>query len=256
MEKLLYIYILLFSIASFSQKKEELDSLPNNFDDYILVKPGDSITIKLNEITLIPKQKFKSRDDIRYYLWFKRKVFKAYPYAKLASERLDSLGARLDRIDSKRRRRKYTKQVQKYIEGEFTDQIKKMTKTEGRILIKLIHRQTGKTAFNNIKILRSGWKAFWYNTTASIFKLSLKDEYHPESVNEDFLIEDILQRAFQNDILKFQKSKLNFDFTKIISDKKAEINVEYYKHMFSKQRKKKSNRKVQLHKNKIFKDKD
>lgn len=239
MKKLFYIYILLFSIASFSQKKEELDSLPNNFDDYIFVKPGDSITIKLNEITLIPKQKFKSRDDIRYYLWFRRKVFKAYPYAKLASERLDSLGVRLDRIDSKRRRRKYTKQVQKYIEGEFTDQIKKMTKTEGRILIKLIHRQTGKTAFNNIKGLRSGWKAFWYNTTANIFKLSLKDEYHPETINEDFLIEDILQRAFIDGQLQAQKTKLNFDFAKIISDRKSEINVEEYKKMFAKMRKKK-----------------
>lgn len=239
MKKLLYIYISLLSVVSFSQKKEELDSLPNNFDDYIFVKPGDSITIKLNEITLLPKQKFDSREDVRYYLWFRRKVFKAYPYAQLASTRLDSLNARLSRIDSKRKRKKYTKQVQKYIEGEFTDQIKKMTRTEGRILIKLIHRQTGKTAFDNIKTLRSGFKAFWYNTTANLFKLSLKLEYHPETENEDYLIEDILQRAFQDDKLKTQNSKLNFDFAKIISDKKAKINVEVYKEMFSKIRKKK-----------------
>ena len=222
----------------FSQKNEELDSIPPNFDDYILVKPGDSITIKLNEITLLPKQKFKSKVDVRYYLWFRRKVFKAYPFAKLASERLDSLNARLERIDSKRKRRKYTKQVQKYIEGEFTDQIKKMTKTEGRLLIKLIHRQTGKTAFNNIKGLRSGWKAFWYNTTANLFKLSLKDEYHPETINEDYLIEDILQRAFIDDALEKQNSKLDFDFEKIIGERKSEINVEEYKKMFAKMKKK------------------
>lgn len=229
---------MLFSIASFSQKKEELDSLPNNYDDYILVKPGDSITIKLNEITLLPRHKFSSKDDIRYYLWFRRKVFKAYPFAKLASERLDSLNSRLERINSKSKKRKYTKQVQKYIEGEFTDQIKKMTTTEGRILIKLIHRQTGKTTFNNIKGLRSGWKAFWYNTTANLFKLSLKEEYHPEISNEDFLIEDVLQRAFQDNLLQTQNSKLNFDFSKIIVERKAEINVEQYKKMFSKIKKK------------------
>ena len=222
----------------YSQKNEELDSIPPNFNDYILVKPGDSITIKLNEITLLPKQKFKSKVDVRYYLWFRRKVFKAYPFAKLASERLDSLNARLERIDSKRKRRKYTKQVQKYIEGEFMDQIKKMTKTEGRLLIKLIHRQTGKTAFNNIKGLRSGWKAFWYNTTANLFKLSLKDEYHPETINEDYLIEDILQRAFIDDALEKQSSKLNFDFEKIIGERKSEINVEEYKKMFAKMKKK------------------
>lgn len=216
-----------------------LDSIPPNYEDYILVKPGDSITIELNEITLLPKQKFTSREDIRYYFWFRRKVFKAYPYAKMTSKRLDSLNARLSRIDSKRKRKKYTKQVQKYIEGEFTDQIKKMTRTEGRILIKLIHRQTGKTAFDNIKTLRSGFKAFWYNATANLFKLSLKLNYKPEIENEDYLIEDILQRAFQDDKLKVQKSKLNFDFAKIISEKKAKIDVEVYKQMFAKIRKKK-----------------
>lgn len=238
MKRLFYIYVFFISITSFSQQKERLDSIPPNFDDYILVKPGDTITVKLDEITLIPKQNFKSREDVKYYLWFRRKVFKAYPYAKLASTRLDSLNARLSRIQSKRKRKKYTRQIQKYIEGEFTDQIKKMTRTEGRILIKLIHRQTGKTAFDNIKELRSGWKAFWYNTTANVFKLSLKQEYHPEIENEDFLIEDILQRAFQDEKLETQESKLNFDFAKIISQRKAEIDVEVYKQMFAKMRKK------------------
>ena len=242
MKKLLYIYIIVNSLVSFSQVKEK-DSLPINIDEYVFVKPGDTLTVNLNEFSLLPKHKFKSRDDIRYYLWFRRKVFKAYPYAQLASQRLDSLNARLQRIESKSKRKKYTKRVQQYIEGEFTDQIKKMTTTEGRILIKLIHRQTGKTAFNNIKVLRSGWKAFWYNTTANVFKLSLKTEFHPESNNEDFLIEDVLQRAFQDDKLKVQKSKLSFNFNQIIEDNKAEVNVEVYKKMFAKIRKKK-NRKL------------
>ncbi|MFT6870999.1 MAG: hypothetical protein ACJA2L_002280 [Polaribacter sp.] len=238
MKKLLYIYIISFSFIIFSQKRET-DSLPTNIDEYIFVNPGDTLTINLKGFVLLPKQKFKSRVDMRYYLWFRKKVFKAYPFAILASERLDSLNVRLGRIKSKRKRKKYTRQIQKYIEGEFTDQIKKMTTTEGKILIKLIHRQTGQTVFNNIKSLRSGWKAFWYNTTANIFKLNLKTEYHPESVNEDFLIEDILQRAFQDEQLKKQKSKLNFDFNKIIIIKKAEIDVEEYKRMFAKMKKKK-----------------
>lgn len=240
MKKLLYIYISLVTFTVYTQKKETLDSLPQNLGDYIFVKPGDTLTVKLNEITLLPKPKFKSSNDIRYYLWFKRKVFKAYPCAKLASERLDTLNARLERIPNKRKKRKYTRQIQKYIEGEFTDQIKKMTKTEGRILIKLIHRQTGKTAFNNIKGLRSGWKAFWYNTTANLFNLSLKDEYQPENENEDFLIEYVLQQAFQKDDLKRQQSKLKFDFQKVLIDKKAQINVDVYKEMFVKLREKKS----------------
>ncbi|MCL7762837.1 DUF4294 domain-containing protein [Polaribacter sp. Z014] len=229
-------------MVSFSQKKEA-DSLPINVDDYVFVKPGDTLVVNLNEFTLFPKNKFKSRNDIRYYLWFRKKVFRAYPYAQLASQRLDSLNIRLEKIKSKSKRRKYTRLVQKYIEGEFTDQIKKMTTTEGRILIKLIHRQTGKTAFENIKVLRSGWKAFWYNTTANVFSLSLKMEYHPEAENEDYLIEDVLQRAFQDGKLKPQSTKLNFDFSKIIAEKKAAINVEEYKLMFSKMRKKKNRKK-------------
>ncbi|AUC83796.1 DUF4294 domain-containing protein [Polaribacter sp. ALD11] len=230
------------SFLTFSQKRD-LDSLPKNIDEYIFVKPGDSVVIQLNEIALLPKPKFSSQEDIRYYLWFRKKVYKAYPFAKLASERLDSLNAKLDRIASKSKKRKYTRLVQDYIEGEFTDQMKKMTTTEGRVLIKLIHRQTGKTAFNNIRGLRSGWKAFWYNATANIFKLSLKTEYLPETVNEDFLIEDILQRAFRDDKLQAQRSKLDFDFMKVIASKKAEINVEEYKLMFSKMKKKRKKKK-------------
>ncbi len=230
------------SFLTFSQRRE-IDSLPKSLDEYVFVKPGDTLLVELNEFSLLPKHKFKSQIDIRYYYWFRRKVFKVYPYAKLASERLDSLNIRLERIKSKSKRKKYTRLIQDYIEGEFTDQIKKMTTTEGRILIKLIHRQTGLTAFNNIKGLRSGWKAFWYNTTANVFKLSLKSEYHPELNNEDFLIEDVLQRAFQSDKLVYQDSKLPFDFKKLISEKSNYIDVEEYKKMFSKFRKKKARKK-------------
>jgi hypothetical protein len=229
-------------MVAFAQNRDG-DSLPINTNEYVFVKPGDSIVILLNEIALLPKPKFSAKEDIRYYLWFRKKVYKAYPFAKLAAERLDSLNARLDRIDSKRKKRKYTRLIQNYIEGEFTTQIKKMTTTEGRVLIKLIHRQTGKTAFDNIRGLRSGWKAFWYNTTANVFKLSLRTEYQPDRINEDFLIEDVLVRAFRDDKLEVQDSKLDFDFIKIIAAKKAKINVEEYKLMFAKMKRKKKNKK-------------
>ena len=110
------------------------------------------------------------------------------------------------------------------MEEEFTAELKKMTRTEGQILVKLIHRQTGKTMFDLVKEYRSGWKAFWYNNTAKLFKLSLKSEYNPENVNEDFLIEDILQRAFIDGLLEKQPSKLDFDYHKIASEKHSIIN--------------------------------
>ena len=240
MKKLLYIYILLFSFVSFSQTEEEDLDLNN----YIFVKKGDTATINLKEVVIFPKHKFKNSVDIHYYYWFRRKVFKAYPYAKLASQRLDTLYARLSRIKSKSKRRKYTKRIQKYLEGEFTDQLKKMTRTEGRVLIKLIHRQTGKTVFQNIKEIRSGWKAFWYNTTANLFSLSLKTEYNPATNNEDYLIEDILQRALAEEKLEEQSPKLDVDFEKVVASHKGKVDVEEYKKMFAKLKKKKKRKKV------------
>ena len=100
------------------------------------------------------------------------------------------------------------------MEGEFTDELKKMTRTEGKILIKLIHRQTGLTAFDLVKEYRNGWKAFWYNTTAKVFKLSLKSEYKPETEAIDFLVEDILQRSFADGRLEEQKARLQIDYFK------------------------------------------
>lgn len=199
--------------------------------------------IRLDEVPVLPKHKFKSRTDMNYYYWFRKKVFKAYPYATLASKRIDSLHLRLGRIKSNRKKRIYVRRVQKYLEKELTDQIKKMTRTEGRVLIKLIHRQTGKTVFENIREFRSGWRAFWYNTTANIFKLSLKDEYHPESVNEDYLIEDVLQRAFIDEALEPQEPKLKVDSYTILERKKGAIDVEKYKEMFAKMRKKRERKK-------------
>ncbi|WP_299715525.1 DUF4294 domain-containing protein, partial [uncultured Tenacibaculum sp.] len=138
-------FFLLLILISFNLDAQIKDTIPDFSEDYFLVKDGDTLMIKLEEVPVLPKHKFKSRVDMNYYYWFRKKVFKAYPYAALASKRIDSLKLRLNRIESKRKKRKYVKRVQKYLEEELTDQIKKMTRTEGRLLIKLIHRQTGKT---------------------------------------------------------------------------------------------------------------
>ncbi len=207
------LLLLIISVNLFSQEVKDKDSIPLT-EKYIVFK-GDTLLIKLHEVQLLKKLKFKTTYDRRYYFWFRKKVLKAYPYAKLGTERLAVLNERLSKIKSKRQKRKYTKLIQKYMEGEFTIQLKKLTRMEGRILIKLIDRQTGDTAFHLVKNLRSGWKAFWYNTTANIFKLSLKDIYDPVNNKEDFLIEDILQRAFINGVLEEQPSKLNFNYLEL-----------------------------------------
>ena len=194
----------------------------NNTDEqpaYIFVE-GDSIpktAIELNEILILNRLKFSSKEDIKNYYLIKRRTLKVYDYAKLASERLDSLESRFSRIVSKRERKRYAKLVQKYIDNEFSEELKKLSRSEGRILIKLIHRQTGSTAFDLIKNLRSGWNAFWFNNTAKLFDLSLKSEFDPYSNKADFYVEDILQRAFQNERLERQPSRLELDYYDIKS---------------------------------------
>ncbi len=195
------------------------------YGDYIIFE-GDTLVIALDEIHLLKRLKFKSNLDRRYYYWFRKKVHNAYPYAKMTEDRLVVINKNLKKIKSKRKRKRYTKRLQKYFEVEFTDQLKKLTRTEGRILIKLIHRQTGITTFEMIKDLRSGWKAFWYQQVASVFKLSIKNEYHPETLNEDYLIEDILQRAFNDLTLERQASKLDFDFEKLSKENNRFIKIE------------------------------
>ena len=202
--------LLFMSTLLFSQVERGKDSILLS-DRYIIFE-GDTLLIELNEVLLLKKLNFKTNYDRRYYFWFRKKTLKAYPYAKLAADRLNTLNERLEHIKSKRRKKQYTKRIQKYLEKELTGQLKKLTRTEGRILIKLVHRQTGDTSFTLIKNLRSGWKAFWYNTTANLFKLSLKEEYDPVNNKEDFLIEDILQRAFIDGVLEEQPSKLDFNY--------------------------------------------
>lgn len=207
-KKFLFLPVLLVGLLLFAQ--EDKDSIPL-LDRYTIFE-GDTLLIELDEIFLLKTLKFKTDYDRRYYLWYRKKTLKAYPYAKLAADRLETLNERLDKIKSKRKKKEYIKVIQNYMEGEFTDQLKKLTRTEGEILIKLMHRQTGHTAYDLVKDYRSGWKAFWYNTTANMFKLSLKDKYDPLHDKNDFIIEDVLQRAFTDGILQRQASKVEFDY--------------------------------------------
>ena len=211
MRYLSYIFVIFPLLISAQVNEVEQDSTEY---DYIIVE-GDSIprtAINLDEVMLLHRLKFDSKEDRRRYLIIRRKTIKVYPYAKLAAERLESLNERLAKLKRKRDRKRYAKMIQKYIEGEFSDELKKLTRTEGQILIKLIHRQTGKTTFSLIKELRNGWRAFWFNNTAKLFDISLKKEFDPLNEKEDYLIEDVLQRNFQSGRLERQKSPLNYDF--------------------------------------------
>ncbi len=212
MKKIFAIFLLIFPLLLLSQNKTKQQSL----DEFYIIK-NDSLTIPLDEVVVFDKRNFNSKKEKRYYYWYYKKVHKAYPFARLASDTLVEINRQLEGIQSNRKRRREIKKIQEYMEGEFSDQLKKLTRTEGRILIKLVHRQTGETMYELIKEYRSGWKAFWYNSTANMFRLSLKKEYDPSEDALDFIVEDILQRSFNNGTLEKRDAKLPIDYFELLN---------------------------------------
>ncbi|WP_299365930.1 DUF4294 domain-containing protein [Winogradskyella sp.] len=211
MKYIIYITLLISTVAFAQEDPIKKDSTQVHY----MIIEGDSIAVtevELDEVLVLPNLNFKNRDERIRYIVLRRKTIKVYPYAKLAAERLETLQKRLATLERKREKKRYAKVIQRYIEDEFSEELKKLTKTEGQILVKLIHRQTGKTTFQLIKELRSGWRAFWFNNTASLFDISLKKEFSPIEEEEDYLIEDILQRAFQNQQLERQRPAFEIDF--------------------------------------------
>jgi hypothetical protein len=167
-------------------------------------------TIQLPEV-LIYKGKMDP-DARKQFLLLQSRVYKTYPYAKLASERLSNLNKGMSNLKTNKEKKRYFKIVENYLSNEFEAKLKKLSRKQGQILVKLIHRQTGTTTYELVKNLKSGWKAFWSNAAASMFDINLKTKYAPFDVNEDYLIETILVRAFDSGRLQNQNPAKPVDY--------------------------------------------
>ena len=189
---LLFFFFISISIKAQVIKKDTVNSAFITTETDTIFKD----TIHLEEIVI-----FKGKIDVesrKQFELLRNRVYKTYPYAKLASERLTALNRGMTSLKTNKEKKKYFKIVEDYLNNEFEAKLKKLSRKQGQILIKLIHRQTGITTYELVKTLKSGWTAFWSNTTAKMFDLSLKTEYAPYQVNEDYLIETILVRAFES----------------------------------------------------------
>lgn len=204
-------YCLLLSVFAGNMVAQEIkkDSIVSEVGDI----DNDTILgeIVMLEEVIISKNKLDDKAK-RDYLILQNRVYKVYPYAKIASERLTELNRNMAKLKSKKEKKKYFKIVENYIEDEFTEKLKKLSRKQGQILVKLINRQTGETTFDLIKDYKSGWKAFWSNNTAKLFDINLKAAYNPYKVNEDYLIETILVRAFGNGRLQRQEAAAPIDY--------------------------------------------
>ena len=182
----------LFLCLSVVSIQAQTDSLP------MLILPGEKIPqsyIGLEEVVVYQPVKLNSYEEMKKYMLLRRRVIKTYPYAKLASERFTTLKERLGNMDKRRQKKRYAKRIEKYLQGEFSEELKKLTRKEGQILVKLIHRETGITPHALVKTYRNGLRATVYQFTAKLFDIDLKTEFNPSKVQEDMWIEDILFRS-------------------------------------------------------------
>ena len=146
---------------------------------------GDSVLY----ITILPV-KVGGGINLKEHERMIRAVKKVYPLAKDAARRLENLDAELEALELKRDRKAYTKALEDALTAEITPMLWKMTRYEGKILLKLIDRETNITVFGIIKELRSGFTAGFYQAIARLFGNNLKLEYDPEG--EDAVLEQIV----------------------------------------------------------------
>lgn len=211
MKKILQLVLICSSYVCFAQVKESV------------INPIDTIryTIELEEVILTEDDAYTLTDEQKKIALLKRRIYKTYPYAKIASEKLVAMNTMMGKLKTEKEKKKYFKIIENYLTKEFEAKLKKLSRKEGQILVKLIHRQTGNTTFELIKDLKSGWKAFWSNNTARLFDINLKTEYKPYDILEDFNIESILLVAFENQTLPKQEPKIPIDLNKLIETWKA-----------------------------------
>ncbi len=158
---------------------------------YGIINDGDTLLLSsIDEVRIYPQRRFDSRRDMRRYRRLIRNVKKAYPYAKLARLKLDEIEVNFALLTTESQKKAYIKQVEKEIMDEYEEELKKLTIRQGRILIKLIDRETGETSYELVKQLRGSFSAFFWQTIARLFGSNLKSEF--DAAGEDMLINEIV----------------------------------------------------------------
>ena len=172
---------------------------PQGFVITAIVVDGDTVLMHhLPQLIIKDKRTFKSKRQAVRYNRLVRNVKKVYPYSRLASNLLAQYTDTLAGIENPRERRKVMKMAEKELWDRYGDELKKMTMTQGLILIKLIDRQTGSTSYELVHELRGSFTAFIFQSIARLFQLNLKKEYNVGG--EDQEIEDIVLLIEQGDI--------------------------------------------------------
>ena len=161
-----------------------------NISTYDIID-GDTIinSKKFPELDLIS---FKTNEEKINYYRTKKRIRKVYPIALFAKNKLNEIRTSLDTIPKNRKKRKFKRELGKWVKNEYEPIFRKMSIKEGRILIKLVYRETNYTTYELVKDYRGRFSAFFWQRVIKAYDNDLKMKYDPISNSEDELIESIL----------------------------------------------------------------
>lgn len=186
MVRLILLNILVFSsLILFSQDKVIVSP-------FITIDGEKVFTSDIPQLDII---EFIDNDERKRFYKLKRRVIKVYPYAIETKLKLDSLNNALDAIGKKRKKRKYVRSVAKIIKEQYAKTLKKLSMKEGRILIKLIYRETGISTYDLLREYRGWWNATMWQTFARMYDHDLRSIFDPVNLREDMFIDKIIEQA-------------------------------------------------------------
>lgn len=192
MKHMIYIIILLIFGPTLPLKAQQSSSLQlKGYMVPMCVYQGDTIPcITLKNIYIYPTVKFKSRKQERYYYKLVRDVKKTLPLAREIRNIVIETYEYLETLPDEKTRKKHIKLVEKGLKEQYTPKMKKLTFSQGKLLIKLVNRECNQSSYQLVKAFMGPFKAGFYQTFAALFGASLKKEYHPEE--EDRMIERVI----------------------------------------------------------------
>ncbi|MBR8535971.1 DUF4294 domain-containing protein [Carboxylicivirga sediminis] len=182
--------LLVYSLTNSSIESQELADSINLILQHRIVNHDTIPHVNLKEVPVIPPYVFKNKRAKRHYGKLVRNVKKVLPYARSAGEKVNTINADLALLTNEKEKKTYLKKAEKELFDEFEAPLRKLTFSQGRLLIKLINRETGNTTYDLIKQFKGGVSAFFWQGIARLFGSNLKSEYHAES--EDKMIEHII----------------------------------------------------------------
>lgn len=201
MRILLTLFCVMF-ISSLGVKAQEEQKMYLHMS---VIYEGDTVPlIQLRPVHIFAPMKFKSNKERQEYSKLVRDVKIAYPYARMIASSIIETYEYMETLPNEKAKQKHLEEVQKYMMAEYKPKMKKMTRNQGRILIKLIDRECNTPSYNIVKALVGSFKAGVYNTFASLFGNSLKSEYDP--MGKDASIEAI--------VLQIEEGTIDYNYAR------------------------------------------